>query len=241
MTPRVPSLVRGTVHHERRTPWRHGLHFRTYQWLIDVDTPPRIRGLASFPVRDHFAGNAASLRAAATAFAEAQGEQVQQGDRILMLASARSAGHVFDPLTVFWCLDAGGGLRWAILEIHNTYGDRHAHLVHPDADGRASIAKAFYVSPFFPVDGRYDALLRLQDERVAVAIRLVREGETAFTASFVGTPVPVTRSNLVRAFLRTPFATWQTTIRIRIHGIWLWLRRLPVIHRPAHPMQAGFQ
>ena len=46
-----------------------------------------------------------------------------------------------------------------VVEVHNTYGDRHAYLVRPDASGRASIDKALYVSPFNDVSGSYDLLV----------------------------------------------------------------------------------
>ena len=42
-----------------------------------------------------------------------------------------------------------------VAEVHNTYGQRHCYLLRTDPRGRAETAKEFYVSPFFPVDGRY--------------------------------------------------------------------------------------
>ena len=53
-----------------------------------------------------------------------------------MLANARVLGHVFDPLTVFWCLRGDGGLVCVVAEVHNTYAERHVYLLHPDAQGR---------------------------------------------------------------------------------------------------------
>ena len=237
--PPIPALVQGTVHHVRHRPFHHGLHFRTYQWLIDVDAPPALGPVAAFRVRDHFGGGAGSLREAVRAFVEAQGGTIADDERILMLAGGRAFGHAFDPLSVFWGLAPDGEVRWAVLEIHNTYGERHAHAVHP-TEGRARLTKAFYVSPFFPVSGDYAVHLELYDSRAVVAIGLEQDGERVFNASFAGTPVPVTTMNVVRAMFRTPFVTWQTSARIRMHGIWLWLRRLPVIPKPNHEPQAGF-
>ena len=45
--------------------------------------------------------------------------------------------------------------------------------------------------------------------------------------------------NRLIAYLRTPFSTFQAMARIKAHGIWLWLRRLPVVPRPVHPKQSG--
>ena len=47
------------------------------------------------------------------------------------------------------------GLDCVVAEVHNTYGQRHAYLLHPDDRGRARVPKQFYVSPFYPVDGGY--------------------------------------------------------------------------------------
>ena len=239
--PTLPSLVRGRVVHQRRSPWNHALSFTTYQWLIDLDAVPNGSVLAAFPTKDHFGGSAESIRDAVAEFADAQGACVHRSDRILMLAAGRSFGRAFDPLSVFWCLDSSGSIRWALLEIHNTYGERHAQIVYPDHEGKARITKEFYVSPFFDVDGAYDVRLNLSAEQVSVSIHLEQQGERVFSAAFSGVPKKATVWELARATLRTPFVTWQTTTRIRIHGIWLWLRRLPVVPPPPHPVQAGMK
>ena len=73
-----------------------------------------------------------------------------------MLASARVLGHVFDPLSVFWCYDSSGRLACVVAEVHNTYGERHAYLLQPDEAGTAVTGKDFHVSPFFDVTGTYE-------------------------------------------------------------------------------------
>lgn len=237
--PPLPAIVRGEVRHERRKPWRHGLKFRTYEWLLDLSEPLPDSSLARVLARDHFGGRSDSLRGAAETFAREHGASVQSTDRILMLASARSFGYVFNPLSVYWCLDQANNVTWAILEIHNTYGERHAHVIRPDANGRAVVEKNFYVSPFFEIRGEYRVRLVLDAHQVHASVNLHQDDELVFTASFSGIPVPATRANLVRAAVRTPFASYQTMVRIKAHGIWLWLRRLPVVKRPEHKEQVG--
>ena len=237
--PTFPAIVRGKVLHNRRKPFQHGLSFKTYEWLLDLDQPLPNSVFASFLAEDHFGGKSASLRDAVETFAREHGASIERGDRVIMLATARSIGYVFNPLSVYWCLDAGNDVRWAILEIHNTYGERHAHVIYPDAQGRVVIAKEFYVSPFFEIRGEYHVRLILDSHHVHASVNLHQDNELIFTASFSGTPVPATRLNLLRAAVRTPFASYQTMVRIKAHGIWLWLRRLPVIRRPEHKEQVG--
>ncbi|MDX6259360.1 MAG: uncharacterized protein QOH84_1048, partial [Kribbellaceae bacterium] len=168
-------------------------------------------------------------------FTAAHGIQLRPDDRVVMLANARSPfGFVFDPLSVFWCLTSTGELRCVVLEIHNTYGERHAQLARPDAAGRFTLRKEFYVSPFFTVDGRYNVTLRLDAEHVSVAIDLLQHDRRVFSAAFTGQPRPASRRTVLRAALLTPFVTYQVWALIRMHGVALWLRRLPVIHREPH-------
>lgn len=241
MPPNQPSIVRGRVRHTRHRPITHSLSFATHMWLLDADTAAPDNVLASFPVSDHFGGSAESFREAIAAFAESKGEHVGGGDRLMMLAAARSFGHVFNPLSVFWCLTSTGEVRWLILEIHNTYGSRHAHLVIPDDRGRFEIPKEFYVSPFFTIEGGYRVRVHVQDGMLNLGIQLRQDGVVVFSGSFAGKLRPATPWNLLLASLRTPFVAHQTTARIRIHGIWLWLRRLPVVPRPTPEIQAGMR
>ncbi|MEU4396211.1 DUF1365 domain-containing protein [Kribbella sp. NPDC023855] len=233
--PQLPALVVGHVSHSRRMPLRHRFRYRTYQWLVDVDDLPRRR----FSASDHL-GPGTSLRANVAAFTKAQGVPLQPDDRVVMLANARSPlGFVFDPLSVFWCLTSSGELRCVVLEIHNTYGERHAQLARPDANGRFTLGKEFYVSPFFTVNGRYYVTLRLDAERVSVAIDLVQREHRVFSAAFTGRARPARRLTVLKAALLTPFVTYQVWALIRIHGVWLWLRHLPVVRREPHTPPEG--
>lgn len=231
------KLVRGSVLHKRFKPFKHGLKFKTYLWLIDPDKefPKQIL------TKDHFGGEAANFREAITEFAKANGENLAFDDQVKMLAAARHFGYVFNPLSVYWIYSHENKLKFVILEIHNTYGDRHAHLIKVDSNFKAEMAKEFYVSPFFTISGLYKVLAKLDVSSVAVSVNLHQEGELVFSASFQGELLEPTLLNRLRARIRTPFATHQAMVRIKSHGIWLWIRRLPVVKRPAHPKQAGMR
>ena len=95
-------------------------------------------------------------------------------------------GYVFNPLTVYWCHRADGTLACVVAEVHNTYRQRHAYLLHTDERGRAQVPKEFYVSPFYPVDGGYRMSLPEPDSRLALSIVLGRPDGHSFTASVRG-------------------------------------------------------
>lgn len=205
--PALPALVPGRVHHRRHRPFVHDVDAATCLWLVDTTALPNHWPLATFRRRDHLAGDGPSLRAEVLAAAAAAGTDAQidvsASQRVVMLTGARCLGHTFNPLTVYWGLE-GVEVRWALLEIHNTYGGRHVQLLDLDDHGRAQVDKEFYVSPFLSVEGHYDVWLRLDATRVAVDVNLRQDGRPMLSARFVGRVRRPTRSALARAALRTP-------------------------------------
>lgn len=241
--PPLPALVVGRVTHTRTGPVRRSFRHRSYQWLVDLDAMPRlpayVRPLARFSSADHLGDPRLPLKTNVERFLALHDIELGTGGRILMLANARILGHVFDPLSVFWCYDRDSRLVCVVAEVHNTYGERHAYLLRPDAAGRAEHRKELYVSPFFDVSGAYELRFELGPESVATTVMLRRNGSLAFSATFRGRPRPVTPMTLVKQVLRQPLMTQRVSALIRIHGIWLWLRRLPVQPRPTHVPQEG--
>ncbi|MEU9348459.1 DUF1365 domain-containing protein [Streptomyces sp. NPDC048278] len=234
----VPALYTCRIAHTRTTPLRYGLRHRTYMWLIDPEHPPRLplllRPLARFDPRDHFAGDHPSIRGGLDDFLAGHGMDLD-GGRVLMLTHARVFGYVFNPLTLYWCHGPGGEPRCVVAEVHNTYGGRHCYLLRPDASGTARTGKEFYVSPFFPVDGRYRMRLPTPGERLSLTVHLDREDGRAFTATVRGTRrAAATPAALLRLALRHPWSTLAVSAAIRVHGIRLYLRGLPVQPRHGH-------
>ncbi|MFE0510098.1 DUF1365 domain-containing protein [Streptomyces sp. NPDC058964] len=233
----APALYRCAISHVRTAPVRHALRHRTYMWLIDLDHPPELnrvlRPLTRFDARDHFAGDQPSIRAGLDAFLAGHGVDLDGGP-VVMLTHARVFGYVFNPLTLYWCHDRDGTPRCVVAEVHNTYGERHSYLLRPDETGRAYVDKEFYVSPFFPVDGRYRMRLPRPGDRLDLTVHLERGGGRPFTATVRGTRREVTTGALLGQALRHPWSTLAVSVAIRFHGVRLYLRRLPIQPRAEH-------
>ena len=121
-----------------------------------------------------------------------------------------------------------------VVEVHNTYGDRHAYLVHPDEQGRATTPKAMYVSPFHGTDGTYDLTVPVpHDDRLDIVVNLTTDDGATFHASLSGRRTTAGPRRAAPAALRG-------SLLIRMHGVALWLRRIPVRQRPSHT-QEGVQ
>jgi DUF1365 family protein len=128
-----------------------------------------------------------------------------------------------------------------VAEVHNTYGQRHAYLLHTDDRGRAQVPKEFYVSPYYPVDGRYRMSLPRPGAHLALSVVLGRQDGSSFTASVRGRGVPATPRALIGATVRHPWSTAAVAFRIRWQGYRLYLRGLRPVPRPGHLSQEGVQ
>ena len=241
--PTLPALVVGHVSHSRLGAVRHTLRHGVYQWLVDLDAVPQqpwyLRPFVGFRTSDHLGDPALSVKENIEHYLSLHGIGLGEASRIVMLANARVLGHVFNPLSVFWCFDANAALVCIVAEVHNTYGERHVYLLNPDPAGLVKTDKRFHVSPFYDVSGSYEMRFNLTPEVVSNTVNLRRNGVVAFTATFRGRPIPATRTAIVRQLLRRPLMPQQVSALIRAHGISLWLRRLPVLRRPHHHPQEG--
>lgn len=238
----LPALYDCSIRHVRAAPLSNAFTYRSYSWLVDLDhlpgLPRLLRPLAAFRAADHLGDPARSIRQNVESYLSRNGVDVA-GGRITMLASARVFGYVFNPLSVYWCHSADGTLACVIAEVHNTYGQRHCYLLKTDDRGRAQVGKAFYVSPFNPVDGHYQMSLPEPDGTLALTITLHRPDGPPFVASVRGRRRDATAMQLLRATARHPWPTFGATARIHAQGLKLWARGLPIVDRPAHHPQEG--
>ncbi len=222
-----PGMYASTIRHTRRRPFRHDFTHHAHTWLVDLDALPDHGRLGTFEARDHLGSPDRSIRANVDAFL-AEHDVDLRGGRVLMAANARALGYCFNPISVFWCFDAEQALAAAIVEVHNTYGGRHAYLVHPDVRGRARVDKALYVSPFHGTDGWYDVRVPVPGDDLLVAVTLHTDDGATFSAGLSGRRTQVSARRAAPAALRG-------AALIRAHGVALWLRRLPIHARPSSP------
>jgi DUF1365 family protein len=218
----LPCIYDVSVGHSRTAPVGHRFSLRSYMWCFDLDRPPRpawpLSWIAGFRRSDHL-----DVRAALAA-------EGLEAARIVTLTNLRVLGYVFNPISVHWCYDTDDRLVAHVAEVHNTYGGRHAYVL--PVDGRSPEAavtdKAMYVSPFYPVDGRYRLEMSEPAETVSVRVTLERPGDEPFRASLTGRRVAATPTRVLVSFIRHPLAPLRGRALIQWQGIRLWRRGLEV-------------
>ena len=241
----VPLLGTGEVRHRRLRPVAHAFAYRSCFLLLPMRAlraapcaalPRNRRGLVSFQDRDHGDGRADSLAwleqtLAAHGVADAGGE-------VWLQCFPRVLGYAFKPVSFWYCLRADDSLAAVLVEVHNTFGERHCYLLDgPEvAWGRELQArKAFHVSPFCRVEGGYRFRFLYRGARSVVRIDHDNAGGPLLQTSLAGRLAPLTRARLAAAFLAMPLHGLAVVARIHLQALRLWLRRVPVFRKPAPP------
>ena len=255
--PAQPLLGTGWVRHTRMRPAANRFAYRTYFLMLpmrrlrEAPTPclnRNRRGLVSFCDRDHGDGRDDALQwldelLAAEGIADAQGE-------CWLHCHPRVLGHTFKPVSFWYCHRLDGSLAAIVVEVNNTFGERHCYLLAGPGVGygrELSAAKVFHVSPFCAVDGTYRfrfmqaglhpqaERLRNADPRTVARIDHHDAHGPLIRTSISGVLRPLTPARVRAAFFGMPLMTLGVIARIHWQAMKLWCKRVPFFSKPAPP------
>ena len=239
-------LLEGVVRHRRARPTTYELEHSVYYFAIDLDElddvidglrlVSRGRGnVVSFRDGDHLSPPATDLPTELRTRLRSEGIDAD-GWSVTLVTSLRVLGYVFNPASFFLCHDDGGTLRIVVVEVHNTYGERHLYTlqrVGEDGPFVSAMDKAFFVSPFIEMDARYSVHVRDDEDGLRIAIAERQDGTPLLSTSLVLRRVPLNDRNVLRMLLRHPLQPQRTIALIHWHALRLWLRGVPFLHHGA--------
>jgi DUF1365 family protein len=236
------ALYTGNVMHARRAPHENVFSYPVYMALLDLDDLPQLdrtlrlfgwnrRAVTSFYDADHV-----DIRAL---LAE---NDIDLGGRgsIQVLTNLRVFGHVFNPVSFWWCRREDGTLACIVAEVNNTFGERHPYVLLPDdgteARGRVVFEtdKRLHVSPFMPMDQAYTWWFSEPEDRLSVRMDVHEVGSPDFHATLTARRVPLTSSSLRAALVRYPLMPARVLGLIHWQALRLWLKRTPFYRKPPH-------
>lgn len=249
----VSSLYDSVVVHQRTRPVAHRLRYRVATMLLDLGELPDLaqrlrlfahnrRNLVSFHDRDHGDGSG-DLRGWVEARLHDAG--IAAGGPIRLLCMPRVLGHVFNPISVFFCHGRDGALAAMLYEVNNTFGQRHCYLipVHDAARPlRQRCEKSLYVSPFLPMDLSYRFRIAPPDESVSVNVVAEDAAGVMLVANLDGRRRALTDRALLGAVLRLQLLGLKVVSGIHWEALKLWRKGVRLQHRPAppaHPVTLG--
>jgi len=251
------ALYAGIVTHERFRPKRHRLRYRVFQALFDLDEidalAGRLRlfahnrfGLFAFHDADYGDRSGRPLREQIEGHLRYGGIE-PDGGPIRLLTMPRVLGHVFNPISIWFCHRRDESLAAIVYEVTNTFHDRHFYLVPVDPDvalGKAGGAvirqtarKRMYVSPFMDMDMAYDFTIQPPCERIGIVIDGSDGGGKLITACFTGKRRPLDDATLLCAFAISPLLTLKVVAGIHWEALKLWVKGMRIRRRPAPPAE----
>ena len=237
----------GQVRHTRLRPKHHAFVYSTFFLLLPMrtlqashDTALAINrsGAISFHDVDHGDGRTPENGGALAWLDEllqAEGITDATGE-VWLHCYPRVLGYTFKPVSFWYCHAADHSLRAIVVEVNNTFGERHCYLLdRPQYGVEQQASKVFHVSPFCEVQGDYRfRFMRTPDHTVARIDHSDALGPLIET-SVSGQLKPITHTELRHALWGYPCMTLMVMVRIHWQALKLWLKHVPFFTKPIPP------
>jgi cyclopropane-fatty-acyl-phospholipid synthase len=237
--------------HARSRPLQHTFTYPFWMLAVDLDALDELdRSLRLFgrnrrrPVSihdgDYLGDGAGSLRGKLERRLGAAG--VAAPRRITLVTMPRVLGHVFNPVSFYYCYDGADRLTCCVAEVNNTFGEGHVYVLDtatastrpPDSEIAGPrpreelsfrVPKEFHVSPFNDMAGDYDFGFGPLGSGLDVRIDLWVDGSRTLATRLRGSARPLSDGALLRTLLRYPFSVALTVPRILRQAASLYFRR----------------
>ena len=150
----------------------------------------------------------------------------------------RVLGHTFKPVSFWYCHRPDGSLRAVLVEVNNTFGERHGYLLDaPQFGVEQRAAKVFHVSPFCPVEGayRFRFMVTPNGQRTVARIDFDDAQGPVIQTSVSGELQPLTRQSQRHAVWRYPAMTLGVVLRIHWQALRLFLKKVRFFRKPPPP------
>ena len=164
---------------------------------------------------------------------------------VKLVTVPRYFNYVFNPVSFFYCFRPDHSLRCVVVEINNTYGEKHVYILEQQSKSigdylaHYAMKKEFFVSPFNDLKGNYQFLFSQINNKIDISINLIKQDCPVITTRLWGKGITLDSSNLLKSILKYPFnavlamprITWEAlNLRYR-KGLKSYLKP-----KPNHPM-----
>lgn len=231
----------GHIHHKRYQPIVHELDYPLYLYALDLDELElldrrypffgynRLRPTSIYDA-DYLAPGKAGIRKKIGPLLQEKGI-TEPLDSVIMITSARYFNYVFNPVNFHYCFSKGEKLLAIIAEVNNTYGERHIYVLNEIKTplngflARYQTEKAFHVSPFNKIEGRYDFYFSEIEDQLEIRIDLINNRQKLMAVSLKAKAVPMTRINHIKTLINYPMVPHLSIPRIYLEAFKLYFTK----------------
>jgi uncharacterized protein len=252
------AVYEGWIRHRRFEPVAHEFRYRLFLTYLDLAELPQLfdrvplysarrRAPARFRRSDYLGDPRRPLDECARDEVQAA-TGVRPAGPVRLLTGLRYLGHSFNPVSFYYCFDAGGERVEAVVaEVENIpWGERHAYVLARGARrGRVltdELVKTLHVSPLMSMDQTYAFRATEPGARLSVHIESrPRAGEgKSFDATLALRRRELSRPLLAGLLLRYPAASLQVVAKIYAQALRLKLKGARYFPHPDGAAPKGF-
>ncbi|RIL09890.1 MAG: hypothetical protein DCC75_05550 [Proteobacteria bacterium] len=242
------KILIGLVNHTRFDPVEHSFVYPTYCFLLDIDEIESLsarfwffghNSFRPFAIhdRDFLMKGGAGIREKLINLLKQTGIDRELG-RVFLVTMPRFFNYVFNPVNFYYCYAKSGDLLCHVVEINNTYGERHFYVLQDPDRSSAQVVryirpKEFFVSPFLKVEGQYHFSIKEIAAGLGVSIRVTKQERAVFYASIEASPRDLSGAALLKTLLQFPLSAVLTMPRIYWQAqILRYRKKLPLLAKP---------
>lgn len=236
------GIYTGKVFHRRSVPKVHTFDYKIYLFwlkLSEIDSICKnVSGFSqnkngfsvvNFRRGDYLGDPKIELKDAVLNKINELSAEPLHGD-VFMLGQVRTFGLYFSPVNFYYLRDATGLFTHMLAEVSNTpWNKRHHYLV--DLQNQQDCAKAFFVSPFNPMDMQYKWQVQQPGENVKLHLSCYKQTKH-FEAAIDMQRKPLSSATLRTSILSIPSMTIKTVLGIYWQAIKLFFKRVPIYTHP---------
>ncbi|WP_372371100.1 DUF1365 domain-containing protein [Candidatus Uabimicrobium sp. HlEnr_7] len=236
-------IYEGRVIHNRVGSIKNKFTYRVYMMFLDLDEIVNLTKniwclgqnkwqLFSFYDKDYLWHNKEQNKPLNERFRSfLQQQKIAIAHRVCLLTNIRIVGHVFNPVSFYFCYDKNNNLYHTVAEVTNTFSEqKYYHIPMKNKEGhvyRHNDRKDFYISPFVDSDTKLQFFFQAPNENLKVCIHSFSNEKPIVKTALSLKRNEMASGSLLKMFFKYPHMTWKVVLLIHYQALRLWWKKVP--------------